>query len=384
MEPGVLDVSAIAVGAPPGVAPFDGLAVGGETDDRPTVFLVDDEEQNLVVFQRALSARDYRLRCFRDGREVLDALAAGQRPDLVVTDVMMPRVDGFTLTFELKAASATRMIPVILVTGLEDVRDKIRGLEAGADDFLTKPFHPTELRARVRSLMRVKTLHDELQLKNALLHNEKSILEDTVRERTEELEGLTIGIVAALEKANQLKDSDTGLHIKRVCSYSHVLASQLGLEPVFAAKLRRFASLHDVGKVGIPDSILKKQGKLTPDEYEQMKQHTLYGWELLGLARAEEMARNIALSHHERFDGTGYPHRLAGHTIPVEARVVALADVYDALTTRRCYKEPLPAAEAERMILEERGRHFDPDVVDAMFGAIQTFHAIHGRFRDPE
>ncbi len=347
------------------------------------VFLVDDEERNLLLFEKSLASQNFRLHKYRDGQEVLDALSAGIRPDLVVLDVMMPRVDGFTLCERLKANPETRMVPIVLVTGLEELRDKVRGLEAGADDFLTKPFHPAELRARVRSLIRIKTLHDELDFKNRLLEDEKVHLEALVQERTEELETLTIGIVGALEMANALRDTDTGLHIKRVCAYSHVLALRLGKDAVFAGKIRRYASLHDVGKVGIPDAILKKEGKLSPEEYEQMKLHTVYGYELLGLARAEEMARNIALSHHERHDGGGYPRALAGSEIPVEARVVALADVYDALTTRRCYKEAFSAEEAEAIIQQEKGRHFDPDVVDAMFAAIEEFNAIRERYRDP-
>lgn len=352
-------------------------------DAEKVVFLVDDEDRNLLLFEKSLASQKYTLHKFHDGQEVLDAVSDGVLPDLVVLDVMMPRVDGFTLCERLKANPATRMIPIILVTGLEELRDKVRGLESGADDFLTKPFHPTELRARVRSLIRIKTLHDDLDYKNRLLQDEKVHLEALVQERTEELETLTIGIVGALEMANALRDTDTGLHIKRVCAYSHVLALRIGKDALFAGKIRRYASLHDVGKVGIPDSILKKEGRLSPEEYEQMKLHTVYGYELLGLARAEEMARNIALSHHEHYDGGGYPRGLAGSEIPVEARVVALADVYDALTTRRCYKDPFSAEDAEATIRRERGRHFDPDIVDAMFKAIQEFNAIRERYRDP-
>jgi putative two-component system response regulator len=348
------------------------------------VFLVDDEEKNLLLFERALSGQDYDLHRFADGAEVLSRLEDGRVPDLVVTDVMMPRMDGFSLCAELKADPRTRTVPVVLVTGLEDVRDKIRGLEAGADDFVTKPFHPMELKARVRSLMRIKTLTDELAAKNLSLADTNVALEERVAERTSELENLTVGIVAALEKANALKDGDTGLHIQRVCHYAHVLATRLGLPPEFASRIRRFASLHDVGKVGIPDVILKKQGKLTPEEYGVMKQHTRYGWELLGLARASDMARNIALSHHERFDGTGYPHGLVGQAIPLEARIVALADVYDALTSRRCYKDAYSSKTAEGVIRSESGRHFDPDVVDAFFAGIQQILEVRGRFAETD
>jgi putative two-component system response regulator len=358
------------------------MSVNEVTRER-LVFLVDDEASNLVLFQKALATQGYTLRTFTDGAEVLGLLEKGVAPDLVVTDVMMPGMDGLTLCAALKAHPRTRTVPVVLVTGLEDVRDKVRGLEAGADDFVTKPFHPMELKARVRSLLRIKLLTDELEARNLLLIDEKGLLEERVNERTAELEDLTIGIVAALEKANALKDGDTGHHIRRVCAYAHVVATRVGLDREQAAKVRRYASLHDVGKVGIPDVILKKQGRLTPEEYEVMKQHTLYGYELLGLARADELARNIALWHHERFDGRGYPHGLVGEDIPLAARIVAIADVYDALTTRRCYKEAYSTDEAERIIRDESGGHFDPRVVAAMFGAIDTIHTVRARYADP-
>ena len=348
------------------------------------VFLVDDEDGNLALFSKALSTQGYALKTFGDGAQVLEEVQRGTIPDLVVTDVMMPRMDGFSLCTVLKENPRTRTVPIVLVTGLEDVKDKVRGLEAGADDFVTKPFHPMELKARVRSLMRIKTLTDELEARNLLLLDQKGLLEERVHERTAELEDLTIGIVAALEKANAMKDGDTGHHIRRVCAYAYVLATQLGIPREHAIRIRRYASLHDVGKVGIPDSILKKQGSLDPGEYEQMKRHTLYGYELLGLARADEMARNIALWHHERYDGGGYPHGLKGEDIPLEARIVALADVYDALTTRRCYKDAYSTGEAERIIREESGGHFDPRMVVAMFDAIDAVHGIRARYADPD
>jgi len=348
------------------------------------IFLVDDEDTNLVLFERALSGEQYELWKFHDGQEVLEVLHKGQLPDLVVLDVMMPHMDGFSLCSIIKNNPATAFIPVVLVTGLEDFKDKVRGLEAGADDFITKPFHPAELRARVKSLLRLKHLHDELAYKNSLLEDRKLHLEKLVEERTEELESLTIGIVSALEMVNALRDTDTGLHIKRVCSYSHAIAIQMGLPPEFALKIKRYASMHDVGKVGIPDAILKKKGKLTDAESQEMRKHTVYGYDLLVLARADKIAQNIALYHHERYDGKGYPKGLRDDDIPLEARVVALADVFDALTTRRCYKEPIPFEDAKKIIAGERGLHFDPKVADSFFGATDDIMAIFERYKDPE
>jgi putative two-component system response regulator len=356
--------------------------MGKSTRER-LVFLVDDQESNLVLFRKSLSSEGYLIRTFADGADALACVETGVIPDLVVSDVMMPGLDGFKLCLALKAHALTRTVPVVLVTGLDDIRDKVKGLEAGADDFVTKPFHPMELKARVRSMMRIKTLADELEARNLLLTDQKVLLEELVSERTAELENLTIGIVAVLEKANALRDGDTGHHIRRVCAYAHVLACRMGLPGEQADRIRRYASLHDVGKVGIPDAILKKEGRLTQDEYRQMKQHTVYGFELLGLACADSMAGNIALSHHERFDGGGYPQGLKGDTIPVEARIVALADSYDALTTRRCYKKAFSTDKAERIIREESVGHFDPAVVDVLFGAIGTIHDVRARFADP-
>jgi putative two-component system response regulator len=348
----------------------------------PVIFLLDDEADNLERLRVALASQPLDLRLFRDGEEAWASVERGLLPDLVVSDVMMPNLDGFAMCRRLKADSRTRHVPVVLVTGLEDIRDRLQGFEAGADDFLTKPFYPLELKARVRSLLRIKSLTEALERSNRLLSDENFHLEERVRERTRELEDLTIGIVAALERANALRDSDTGRHIKRVCAYSSVLARHLGLGDDFARQIERFASLHDVGKVGIPDSILKKHGRLTPDEFEMMKRHTVFGYDLLGLAQASAMARNIALSHHERFDGRGYPNGLQGESIPIEARLVALADVYDALTTRRCYKEPFPPSDAERIIRDEAGSQFDPQVVGAMDIALPEFHSIRQRFAD--
>jgi len=358
------------------------IGTGGSGAPARTVFLVDDLPENLARFELALVREGYRLRKFADGADAVAAIDDGELPDLIVMDVMMPRMDGLTVCRRLKSGSATAPIPIVLVTGLDQLEDKIRGLEAGADDFLTKPFHPLELRARVRSLMRIKILHDELDQKRRILQDEKLLLETLVHERTEELESITLGLVASLEKAHQLRDKETGLHIRRVCLYSEILGTTLGLDPLYVTRIRRYATLHDVGKVGIPDAILKKEGRLTPTEYEEMKKHSQYGYDLLALAQADETARQIALHHHERFDGTGYPYGLKGAAIPLEARVVALADVYDALTTRRCYKDAFSPAEAEGEIRRSRGSHFDPDVVDAMFKSLGSFNAVREQYGD--
>ena len=361
------------------------MSQAGALDDvqkRPVVFLVDDEPKNLLLFERSLRAEDYDLRTFSDGQEVLDALAEGGSPDLILSDVMMPRINGYQVCEAVKADVRTATVAIVLVTGLHELKDKVRGLNAGADDFLHKPFHPLELRARVKSLLRIKRLNDQLEKQNALLSDEKLLLEIAVKERTREFEELTIGLTAALEKANRLNDEDTGNHIKRVCSYSEMLARGLGLSADQCNKIGRFASLHDVGKVGIPDNILKKPGKLTPEEWTEMQRHTIYGYDLLRLAGSGVIAQNIALCHHEKFDGSGYPYGLAGERIPIEARIVATADVYDALLSKRCYKEAFSLDKAEAIIREGRGKHFDPQVVDLLFKSRPQIEIIKEQYHD--
>jgi putative two-component system response regulator len=357
----------------------------GGLDDatRPRVVcLVDDEENNLLLFQRSLKPFNYEMHSFHDGRELIDALEAGLSPDLILSDVMMPRVNGYQVCEYVKRSEAFGKVPVVLVTGLNEIRDKVRGLEAGADDFLHKPFHPVELRTRVQSLLRIKAQGDELERQNRLLADRNLHLEARVRQRTTELEELTIGLTAALERANVMNDEDTGNHIKRVCSFSELFARSLGLDPDTVVKIGRFASLHDVGKVGIPDSILKKPGSLTPEEWDEMKRHTLYGYELLRVAGTDRIAQNIALCHHEKYDGSGYPYGLKGDQIPIEARIVALADVYDALTNKRCYKEAYPEERAEGIIRAGVGKHFDPAVVSILFEHQEEVRAIKMLYKD--
>ena len=260
------------------------------------------------------------------------------KPDLIITDVRMPGVNGFEVCKRLKA-DRNASYPDHLVTGLNEMKDKVRGLEEGADDFLQKPFHPVELRARAKSLLRLKRLHD-------LLENENERLEEVVQARTielaeantrlsgrlkelerahtrleelrTELESLNLGLVTALEKANELNDTDTGNHIRRVCAYSEVLARGYGFPEDTCKRNRMYASLHDVGKVGIADSVLKKPGKFTPEEFEEMKRHTVLGYDLLKAANVDEIACNVALCHHEKFDGSGYPQGLSGKTSPLK------------------------------------------------------------------
>ena len=310
-----------------------------------------------------------------DGLTALE-LVRSERPDLVISEVELPPLSGYELGQAIKQDPALKIIPFLLIADSDyDSGAKVKGLAVGADDLLYRPLHELELRARVRSSLRNLAYMQQLLM-------DRGRLEQLVSERTKETEQFTLGLVAALEQANQMNDTDTGTHVRRVSGYSAVLAQGLNLEPSLASRIERYASLHDVGKVGLPDSILKKEGTLTLEERELMQTHTTMGFKLLRDARADEVACNIALYHHEKFDASGYPRRLPGNQIPIEARIVALADVYDALTTRRCYKKAMPQDEAYDIVRKESGKHFDPGVVRIFFDRQADFLDILGKYGD--
>ncbi len=344
------------------------------------ILAADDEAANLRLLKRALDRQGgYEVTTVERGDEVLPLLDL-VRPHVVLLDLMMPGMDGMAVLRAIRSSAHWAETPVLILTAVADGNLRLEGLDSGANDYLFKPFNIHELRARVRSLVRFKRAMDALDTQRRQLADQKVMLEALVAERTADLEKVTLGLVAALEKANELNDGDTGNHIRRVCEYSEVIAVQLGLEPEMALRIKRYASLHDVGKVGIRDAILKKPGKLTPEEFEEMKTHTVIGAELLEKANADPIARNIALCHHERWDGRGYPRGLSGADIPVEARIVTVADVFDALCTKRVYKDAFPIEVAEAELRQNAGAQFDPGVVEAFFQARDAVRAIYARY----
>jgi len=476
--------------------------------DRPKVLIVDDEELNVKLMELLLQPLDYQIIKAYSGEEALRKVA-DEPPDLILLDIMMPGIDGFQVCQRLKEDEKTRFIPIVMVTALDQLEDKVKGIEAGADDFLSKPVNRVELLARAKSLIKVKGLNDKIlryqqtlkslfelttfseahktrdsllkelaertaQLtgmgsvaitmikdgreeveaaynlrterweppKDAIsiplkayigklmgnlwvLGGEKRIdeetirvlsivaqrisseielleynqrLEKTVEDRTRELqkalkdlEEANVEISRAHEEvvfrlalAAEYRDDDTAKHIRRISYYCAAIAKALGL-PEHMVRLIRLASpMHDVGKIGTPDHILLKPERLTPEEYEEMKKHTLIGARILGGSSSEllKMAEAIALSHHEKYDGTGYPHGLSGEDIPLVGRIVAVADVFDALTTRRVYKPALPVEEALVIIKKECGSHFDPKVVGAFLSIMDEIIDIKERLKD--
>ncbi|HOI10071.1 MAG TPA: HD domain-containing protein [Myxococcota bacterium] len=298
----------------------------------------------------------YRLHVVRDAYEAVQSIAEDP-PEVVIISDALPGLEGFSLLRTLRTSRGTEELPVMfLASGAEQ---EARAFQLGAEDVCGERTSDVALRARVRVLLRMAAYRRRLG-------NEKRRLELRVADRTRELFEITIATVAALEKAAEMSDQETGQHMIRVASYSACLAEHMNIGSELIEKIRLYAPLHDVGKVGVRHEILKKEGILTAAEFEEMKQHTLFGHELLTAARADQVARNIALSHHERVDGSGYPHGLSGDGIPIEARIVAAADVFDALTTRRRYKDAMSPDDAMRTITVELAGRFDPAVSHAL------------------
>lgn len=360
--------------------------------EKSTVLVVDDTPENLTLMA-ALLKDSYKVKVANHGDKGLKIATSDNPPDLILLDIMMPDIDGYEVCRRLKANPATRDIPIIFLTAKSDVEDEKMGLELGAADYITKPISPPIVMARVATQLSLKASADFLRDKN-------DFLEQEVAKRTQEVMAIQEVTILAMASLAETRDSDTGNHIRRTQHYMQALAVHLQLHPRFSAFLTpyniqmlfRSAPLHDIGKVGIPDRILLKPGRLTTEEFEIMKTHTTLGRD--AIAHAEEalgtqveflsMSKEIALSHQEKWDGTGYPEGLRGDAIPISARLMALADVYDALISRRVYKEPMPHEQAVDIIRQTSGRHFDPDVADAFLAIEENFRAIALTYGDTD
>ncbi|MDX5373058.1 MAG: response regulator [Pseudomonadaceae bacterium] len=327
-------------------------------DNRPKLLLVDDEPTNLQVLRQILQD-DYRLLFAKDGDKALE-LAAREAPALILLDVMMPGMTGHEVCARLKTDPATAAIPVIFVTALVDVEDEAKGFEVGAVDYITKPVSPAIVRARVRTHLSLV--------------------------RVDELRQTRLQIVQRLGLASEYKDNETGLHVIRMSHYTHILARAAGYSEQDADDLLNAAPMHDVGKIGIPDAILQKNGKLDEAEWQVMRQHAQIGAEIIGEHPSGllRMARSIALTHHEKWDGSGYPNGLKGEEIPLEGRIVAIADVFDALTSVRPYKPAWPLEEALEFLRRESGRHFDPALVELFLGQLPAILEVKERWAETE
>jgi putative two-component system response regulator len=355
-----------------------------------TILVVDDTPENLMVIGDLLRP-DFKVRAAKSGERALLIARAEPRPDLILLDVMMPGMDGFTVMRHLRDDARTCDIPVIFITALERQEDQLRGFELGAADYITKPILPPVVAARVRAHLESKQARDRLS-------NQNNWLEQEVNRRMAENDLIQVVGIRALAHLAETRDPETGNHILRTQGYVHLLARRLQAHPRFAEKLTdafiellaRSAPLHDIGKVGIPDAILLKPGALNAAEWAIMKTHAQLGASAIEHAEQDAekpveflaLAKNIAHWHHEKWDGSGYPDGLAGEAIPLCARLMALADVFDALTSVRIYKPAMPFDQAFDIIAEGRGKHFDPDAVDVFMESFDDFVAIAKSLRD--
>ena len=327
-----------------------------QPNNRPLILAVDDEASNLQLLRQILQDH-YRLLFAKDGARALE-LARQERPDLVLLDVMMPGMSGYEVCASLKANPDTAAIPVIFVTALTDTADELEGFEAGAVDYITKPVSPPIVRARVRTHLSLV--------------------------RMEELRATRLEIVQRLGLAAEYKDNETGLHVIRMSHFSRILGIAAGMSEVEADDLLHAAPMHDVGKIGIPDRILQKPGPLDPDEWTVMQSHVTIGAEIIGEHGGGmlALASQIALTHHEKYDGSGYPNGLRGEDIPLVGRIVAIADVFDALTSKRPYKKAWTEDEALTFLREQKGRHFDPALVDLFLEQMPAVRAVQQRWAE--
>lgn len=363
-----------------------------ESTENATVLVVDDTPDNLFLMSGLLKDL-YKVKVASGGDKALRIAQSGTPPDLILLDVMMPDLDGYEVCRRLKENPATRDIPVIFLTAKSAVDDEKKGFELGACDYITKPVSPPIVMARVKNHLALKASADFLRNKNDYLEREVALRTREVSE----VQNVTIHAMASLAET---RDTDTGNHLRRTQNYVKALAQALQSHPRFSGiltdsyitSLFKSAPLHDIGKIGIPDSILLKPGRLEPQEFEIMKTHTTLGRDVIQSAEDSlgikveflTIAKEIAYSHQEKWDGSGYPLGLAGDAIPVSARLMAVADVYDALISKRVYKDGMPHEKAAQIIVEGRGQHFDPDMVDTFVALQDEFRAIAARYADSE
>ncbi|MCM8775449.1 MAG: response regulator [Candidatus Omnitrophica bacterium] len=332
----------------------------------PKILIVDDEEWNLKVFESYLRPQQYDILTARSGEEALQRIREA-RPDLILLDVMMPGKDGFEVCREIKHKMLLQSVPVILVSALRETVDKVHGLEAGADDFLSKPIDGSELIARVHAHLRLKFLMDEMQLWNQTLEQRVQERTRIIHEKTRQLNESYFQTVEALITALDTRERETGKHSLRVAFYTTELTKASGIKGRELEEIAMGSLLHDIGKIGIPDQILKKPTVLTEMEWMEMKKHPAIGWNMIKDIDFIGIGRELVLSHQERYNGEGYPRKLQGDQIFIGARFFAVMDTFDALTSNRPYKMAIPFEESVKLLQEESGKRLDPEAVSLFF-----------------
>jgi len=333
-----------------------------------TILLVDDIKQNIDVLRSILSD-EYKIRFALSGIKALE-VAKKHQPDLILLDIMMPEMDGFTVITKLKEDPVTKNIPVIFVTANNETVDELKGFSLGALDYITKPVIPSLVKARVKSQLYIA--------------NQKLLLNEQVKEKTTEIYDTQVEVINMLGRAAEFKDNETGNHVKRVGAYAYLLAIAYGVDEREADLLRLASPMHDVGKIGVADNILKKPGRLDDDERAEMNKHANMGFEIIGVQNSEVLkyASIIAREHHEKWNGEGYPNGTSGEDIHLFSRIVAIADVFDALTSERPYKQPWPIEKAVNLLGEEKGLHFDPKLIELFIENLDEVKEIMDRYKE--
>lgn len=337
---------------------------------KPTVLVIDDTPSNLDVLTGILKDT-YQVKVAINGHIGMKIAKTVPQPDLILLDIMMPEIDGFEVCRQLKAQPNTAHIPIIFVTAKIEPEDEVKGLSLGAVDYLAKPITP-EI-----ALQRVKT--------HITLYDQQRALSSQVKEKTREINLGKLETLSILGRAAEFKDNETGMHVMRMSHYCEILAKASGMTDEDAETLRDAAPMHDIGKIGIPDSVLLKPGKLDAEEWTIMQKHVEYGVEILGTqsdSKLMKMAIQVAQYHHEKWDGSGYPNRIAGEDIPLVGRIAAVADVFDALTAERPYKKAWSVDEALSLFEEQKGKHFDPRIVELLFENLPQILAVKDKFKD--
>jgi putative two-component system response regulator len=365
---------------------------------RMKVLVVDDTRVNQLLMSAVLKDL-YDVQIAGSGQEALNLAWTAPHPDLILLDIMMPHMDGYEVCRQLKANPASADVPIIFVTAMVSSEDEEKGFELGAVDYITKPIRQAVVLARVKTHLQIKASADYMKEKAVFLSDKSDFLEQEVARRTEEIEAIQNVTILTLATLAETRDNETGNHIIRTQFYAAALAEHLKTHPRFAEFLNertikllfKSVPLHDIGKVGIPDRILLKPGSLTPEEFEIMKTHTTLGRDAITKAERRlgvkveflSIAKEIAYSHQEKWDGSGYPEGLSGDAIPISARIMAVADVYDALISSRPYKAAMPHEKAVSIIVEGSGRHFDPDIAAAFIALQDEFARISARLSEP-
>lgn len=344
-----------------------------------SVLIVDDNPTNIKLLEMTLEVAGYtKVTSVSDPREVVD-LHRQNKFDVILLDIQMPHLDGFQVMEQLREIEEDQYLPVLVLTAQQDMDTRIRALECGARDFLTKPFDRAEVINRLYNMLEVRFLYNERR-------RQAEELEIKVNERTQQLQDSRLELIRRLGRAGEYRDNETGLHVVRMSKCCQCLALQAGLDEKTAEHILNASPMHDVGKIGIPDNILLKPGKLDAEEWEIMKTHAEIGADIIGDDDTElmQLARSIAMTHHEKWDGSGYPRGLKGEEIPIEGRIASICDVFDALTSTRPYKKSWSEEEALQYLNDNAGQHFDPELVRHFNEALDKISEIRATYADPE